>query len=129
VVAPALQDGPSADVVYSEGVMDMVSVSDGRFRLVMSDARLAAGAPDLSTRPLSPPSVALYAEPDPTDLLASGAPGAVQEAAALREALVGIRETLRPAEHTGAPVSEALREVLRERGYWAPGTEVPEAEP
>lgn len=128
-VAPALQERPHAEVVYAEGVMDMVSVHDGRHRLVMSGVGLAAGAPGLSTAPLDGPGVSLYAEPDPQDLLDAGDPSALATAERLRQALVQTRAGLTPATATGAPVSPALRAALREQGYWAPGTVVSDPEP
>jgi arylsulfatase A-like enzyme len=128
VVAPALQDDPSASVVYAEGVMDAVTVRDAAHRLILSDARLAAGAPDLGTRALDTPegslNAGLYAEPGAENRLGRDGltdPGSLTEANALRAALLEIRAQLRPASVTGAPVSPALRDALRARGYWTPG--------
>lgn len=124
VVAPALQDRPDEPVVYAEGVMDGVTVRDGAHRLILADAHLAAGAPELAARALDPAAAGLYAEPGTDNLLQGGSPSTIADAEALRRALVEIRAGLRPASTTGAPVSPALREALRARGYWTPGEAV-----
>jgi arylsulfatase A-like enzyme len=127
LAVPPLQDRPDAAVVYAEGVMDSVSVRDATHRLVLSEAHLAAGASDLATRSLTGVGVALYAEPDSRNLLADGDPAQLAQAEHLRQALVQVRQGLQPATTTGSPVSPALREALRERGYWAPGEAPPPA--
>jgi arylsulfatase A-like enzyme len=116
VTAPALQDDPDETTVFAEGVMDMVSARGPAARLVLSDAKLAANAPDLATRSLTDGRAALYIEPAPVDTVASSAEGE-----ALRAQIVAWRKSLNPATTTGAPVSEAIRAALRERGYWSPG--------
>lgn len=117
----ALQDDPDEEVVYAEGVMDMVSARNGAARLVVNDAKLAAGAPDLATRSLGDGRTALYPKPSPENLLGE-TPDA--DAEALRASLVGWRATLMPTETTGAPVPAALRSALRDRGYGTLGESV-----
>ncbi len=110
VSAPALQDRPDADVLFAEGVMDQVSAWDSTTRLTLDDVGLAHGAPDLATR-------ALDAVTDEADGIT------IVEAERLRAQLVTWRAGLVPATQPGAPVPEAIRAGLRERGYWTPGVE------
>jgi arylsulfatase A-like enzyme len=118
VTAPALQDDPDAPVLFAEGVMDEVSAWDGATRLTLHDARLAVGGPDLATRPLDDGRASLQVGSDRTERMFT-ADGAT-EAERLRARIVAWRTGIMPATTTGAPVPEALRAALRERGYWTP---------
>lgn len=104
VRAPPLQERPSADAVFAEGVMDDVSVRTADLRLGMAGVRLAEA--------FTPTDGVLYVDDQPV------APDA--RAAALRERILGWRTGLTPADQTGAPIPDSVRDSLRARGYWTP---------
>ncbi len=104
--------------VYAEGVMDEVSVRTADGRLTLQDARLAYGAPDLSTRSLTDGRAELADGP-------GGGARAVEPrdlplATPLRDAILQWRSRTIPATTSGTPVPDALRDALQERGYWVP---------
>lgn len=108
--------------VFSEGVMDMVSVRTPTHRLVYSDAPL--NDPDylarLAGEPLDSPRFVLY------DL--ANDPGEQTDVhvkdplvtAALRDRLVAWRGELRVADYAlpGGAISPEVTAALREHGYW-----------
>ncbi len=120
VVAKPLQAGGGDPCVFAEGVMDMVSATDGRVRLTEHQAHLAAGAPELATRPALDPQNELGVGAAHTAFGAEIPREQAGDAAALAAAIVGWRGAIHPALDTGAPISPELRKALQERGYWSP---------
>jgi arylsulfatase A-like enzyme len=123
VSASPLQDPAPAPVVYAEGVMDMVTARSAAGRLTIRSARLASGAPDLASVPLTDPRVTFA--PADSDRDAPVTPAELPAAEALRAAIVSWRAGLHPASTPGAAVPPALRDALRARGYWTPDEAAP----
>jgi arylsulfatase A-like enzyme len=106
LTAPPLQTGDEPAVVFAEGVMDEVSARSRDARFGMADVHLAAG--------FQPGEGVFYVGDQP-------APGAGDPRAdTLRAAIVAWRAALPPASGEGVEIPAALREALRERGYWTP---------
>ena len=124
VSARPLQERGGDAVVYAEGVMDMVSATDGAARLTLREVKLAAGAPGLAGRGLFDGKAEFYETAASDEALASASlsPTAALAAERLRESIGAWRGSVRPAPETGVPVSAELRAALRERGYWSPET-------
>jgi len=126
-IASGADPGPEA--VFSEGVMDMVSVRTATHRLVYENAPLADStyADTLAAAPLDGTHFQLFdltADPgELRDLLADLPAGAVPppEAAALRDRLVAWRRTVSTGTHIlpQDQVDPAVAEELRKHGYWA----------
>lgn len=114
------------DVVYSEGVMDMVSARSATHRLVYDQATLTA--PDwvdrMAAAPLEAPAFELYdvvADPgERVNLLATPDDAARAVAGRLRDGLVAWRRGLTVGGFAADPstVSPQVRARLREHGYW-----------
>ena len=122
VVAKPLQEGGGEAVVYAEGVMDMVSATDGVSRLTLRDVQLAAGAPGLAGRGLFDGKAEFYETAAGQEALAGAtlSPTAATAAERLRQSIGAWRGTVRTAPDTGVPVSAEVRAALREKGYWSP---------
>lgn len=122
VVAKPLQERGGDAVVYAEGVMDMVSATDGVARLTLREVKLAAGAPELVGRGLFDGKAEFYGRAAGKELLGGGAlsPTAATAAERLRQSIGAWRGTVRPAPETGVPVSAEVRAALRDKGYWSP---------
>ena len=120
VVARPLQEGGGDPAVFAEGVMDMVSATDGRGRLTVHDVHLVAGAPELATRPVADPRMEFGVTGENPAFGASIPIDQAPAAAALQAAMVAWRAGLALAVDPGVPVSAELRAALQARGYWAP---------
>ena len=106
VSAPPLQDHEPAELAFAEGVMDSVSVRSASARLGMDDVHLASG--------FAPTAGRLYVDDQPVVALDD------PRAEPLAAAILAWRREVTPAAGSGAPIPAALRESLRERGYWTP---------
>ncbi len=123
-VASGLIGSPTA--VYSEGVMDMISVRTETFRLVFEGPPLYTEGYTrvLSEAPLSPSRFSLYdLRSDPSehqDLLESSSPEALAQGEALRKLLVDWRLSLKTGQHGISPesVDPEVARQLRVHGYW-----------
>lgn len=118
VQARPLQKFEEEQQVFAEGVMDEVSVRSAGGRLTIHQARLATGAPDLSTVSLTDPRVRFTAA-------STGQEGPVtennqKEAEELRQQIVLWRASLHLATVPGEEIPAALRAELQKHGYWTP---------
>ncbi len=113
------------NVVFSEGVMDMVTARTATHRLVVSGVKLAevGHAAMIAALPPESPRFSLY------DLRAD--PGELHDihetdvatTTSLRDAIVAWREGIVAGTHGVAPeaVSPEVAKALREHGYWEAG--------
>ncbi len=113
------------DVVFSEGVMDMVTARTATHRLVVSGVKLAEGAhvADIAALPPESPRFSLYdlrADPGEQHDVHAADPATT---AALRDAIVAWRQGIAAGTHAlGAEqVSPEVAKALRDHGYWEAG--------
>jgi len=116
-----LSDAEAPSVIFQEGILDQFAARGGRWRLVLRGVPLAFEGFDaaLALAPMTPEWFALYdLESDPLER-ENALAGHLEEAEALRAAMIAWRAGRDRSDQRGAPPEDpALRELLRSRGYW-----------